>query len=138
MRQKATYNLKTIQEAFNKYLRQNKPCFSSGTKISVEETLSIIHEAKGLAVIAHPHLIKDQALVRNLLQFNFDGIEVYYASLPHRQEIRWMDVAKRKDWFMTGGSDYHGSNKKQPLGASWVDKEHFLPLYEHFISHQND
>jgi hypothetical protein len=46
--------VETIQEAFLKYIGDSKCCHARGVPISAVETIDIIHQAGGLAIIAHP------------------------------------------------------------------------------------
>ena len=123
----------SIQDAFNRFIGQEKSCFVPGETISTADTVDIIHEANGLAVIAHPHLIKSNKTINELLKLPFDGIEVFYGNFNRQRIQRYYDIAKEKNLLMTGGSDYHGTIKKQPLGISWIDEETFTPLYNHSL-----
>lgn len=128
----------SIQEAFDQYLAEGKKAYDPGEPILVEETIEAIHKAGGYAILAHPHLIKRERFVRELLQLDFDGIEGYYARLPSNQEQKWIRLAKERGWIITGGSDYHGSVKPySQLGSSWVDETTFRILYDHFCSTQS-
>lgn len=121
--------VQSVQEAFSKYLKEGKPCYAAGEPFSVEETIDVIHRAKGIAVIAHPHLIEKGSTIRYLLQMNFDGLEAYYARLPAEQEEKWIKIGQEKGWLITGGSDFHGSVKPNiPLGCSWVNEQTFRLL----------
>jgi len=123
----------SIQEAFKKYLGEDKPCYAPGESFSTEETIEIIHRAGGLAIIAHPHLIDDPVILKQLIEMPFDGIECYYAKFPQEATKRWLKIAEKKQWLITGGSDFHGTIKPNvPLGASFVDKDNFNVLREHF------
>lgn len=125
--------VKDVREAFRKHLGDGKPCFVPTDSFSVEETIDIIHGAGGLAVIAHPHLIRYQKVLKHLLGLPFDGIECYYARFVPALEAKWVKIAKHKGWMMTGGSDFHGDIKpNNPLGCSWVDEETFQQLEEHW------
>lgn len=127
----------SIQDAFKKYLGENKPCYAPGESFSTEETIEIIHQAGGLAVIAHPHLVDDRAILRQLFEMPFDGIECYYAKFPQDANLRWLEIAKKKNWLITGGSDFHGTIKPNiPLGASFVEETHFKALHQHFLSQE--
>lgn len=126
----------SIQEAFKKYLGEGRPAYAKGRIISSRETIEIIHEAKGLAVIAHPHLIENQKTLKDLLQMSFDGIECYYANFQIDTNARWIKLAKKKNWLATGGSDFHGTVKPAiELGASWVNQEIFHILSNHYRTH---
>jgi len=127
----------SLQQAFHLYIGEGKPCYHPGTKVSVEETIDIIHQANGLAIIAHPHLIQNVKVVRDLIELDFDGLEGYYARFNNNQNERWLKIAARKKWLITGGSDFHGDIKPNlPLGASWVNDEVFSILLNHFKKNQ--
>jgi len=129
----------SIQEAFDIYLAEGKKAYDPGESISAEETIAVIHQAGGFAILAHPHLIKKQRLVKSLLRLDFDGLEGYYARLPKKQEARWLALATERGWLITGGSDYHGTIKPySKLGSSWVDEETFQLLYQRFCKSNPD
>jgi predicted metal-dependent phosphoesterase TrpH len=123
----------SIQEAFHDFIGEGKSCYASGNAFTVQETIDLIHQAKGLAIIAHPHLIEKVHVVKSLLEMNFDGIEGYYGRFPLQAQERWIKIGKRKNWIITGGSDFHGTIKPHlPLGSSWVDETVFSILYRHY------
>ncbi len=123
----------SIQEAFSKYIGEGGPCYAMGHYFSVEETIELIHQTKGLAVIAHPHLIENPTIMQDLLHMNFDGIEGYYGRFIASQQERWVKIGKKKGWLITGGSDFHGEMKPNlSLGSSWVNEETFNILQNRF------
>jgi len=125
----------SVAQAFKKWIGDQKPCYSKGTSISTEETIRVIHEAGGIAVIAHPHLLRHNWIIPRLLELDFDGIECYYARLGMNRHQRWLDIAKEKGLLVTGGSDFHGAIKPNiPLGCSWVNEETFRILQERYQS----
>lgn len=122
----------TIQQAFSLYIGDEQPCFYRGAVCSVEETLEILHSARGKAFLAHPHLLRSNRKIRELLKLPFDGIECYYAKFPADQEKRWLKMAQERGLLISGGSDFHGSIKSYlPLGASWVDEQRFQQIFQH-------
>jgi Predicted metal-dependent phosphoesterases (PHP family) len=121
--------VRTWQEAFEVYLKQGACCYASGRKFTPHDAIRQIHLAKGKAVLAHPHFLRRGFILRDLLAQAFDGIECYYAKLPKQQEIPWIDLAEKKGWIATGGSDYHGAFKPHlSLGCSWVNETTFTKL----------
>ncbi len=124
----------SINAAFNQYIGDNKSCYATGDSFSTEETVELIKEINGIAVIAHPHLVYSPGTVQQLLALPFDGIECYYAKLNPSQEKRWLKIAKERDLLITGGSDFHGSVKPDiPLGCSWINEETFSRLKERYV-----
>lgn len=129
--------VETVTNAFHLYIGEGKPCYVRGASFPVEEAISSIHQANGFAIIAHPHLIKEPHLVQALLTMDFDGLEGYYAKLPAAQNDRWVKIANKKNWIISGGSDFHGDIKPSiPLGCSWVGDETFRVLKTRFDTNQ--
>lgn len=123
----------SIAEAFRRYLGKGGEVFVPAVTFSLEQTLEVIHEAKGLAVIAHPHLIRHKKIVQDIFSMPFDGVECYYGFCTLEQNAQWLAEANKKNWLVTGGSDFHGEIKPDlPLGRAWVTYERFLPLWTHF------
>ncbi len=111
--------VQSIQHAFHEFLGEGKSCYIPSTTFSVEETIEVIHKAKGLAVIAHPHLIHQAEILKDLLDMDFDGIEGYYGRFTSSAHKRWLKIGGYKGWLITGGSDFHGTIKPHlPLGSS--------------------
>jgi 3',5'-nucleoside bisphosphate phosphatase len=126
--------VQSIQEAFRIYIGEDKPAYSKGINFSLEETLDVIHASSGLAILAHPHLIRNQKIIPDLLNCPFDGLEGYYSRMHLSQNKRWIKIAENRDWFVTGGSDFHGEIKPETsLGASWVREETFQKLRQHYL-----
>jgi predicted metal-dependent phosphoesterase TrpH len=125
--------VRDLQEAFHKYIGEGKPAFVSGDSLSIEETLEIIHRANGFAIIAHPMLIRRNAILRDLIKMPFDGVEVYYANLPNDKYRRWELLAAERGWLATGGSDFHGTTRPAiKLGSSWTREETFRILQQRY------
>ncbi len=122
-------HVRNLQEAFERYLGDGKTCFIEPKFPSMEETIKIIKEAGGKAVLAHPQLFKKKRVLKEILKKPFDGIECYYAKLGRRQAEDFVKIAQEKNWLITGGSDFHGTNKPYLyLGSSFIQEEDFLRL----------
>ncbi len=122
--------ISSIQEAFDRYIGEGKPCFEAGESFTPEETITVIHNGGGKAFIAHPHLIKKNECLRDLYEMDFDGIECYYGRSHSGQEKKWLKVAEERGWLISGGSDFHGAIKPYiELGCSWVDEERVKAIF---------
>lgn len=120
----------TTQEAFERYLREGALCYASGIKYTPKETVDLIHQVGGKAVLAHPHFLPKGNLLRQILSLPFDGIECHYGTFHKEKEKPWLKIAQEKGWIATGGSDYHGSIKPYiTLGCSWVSEPVFNKLF---------
>lgn len=119
----------SMQEAFKKYLGEGKLAYVPAYTITLEETINAVHEAGGVAILAHPHIIESIPLINKLLQAPFDGIECYYSNFKPEQNERWVKKAIRRNWLETGGSDYHGLNKPYvQYGSATIDEERYVKL----------
>lgn len=108
--------VKDKNEAFEKYLNPDCPCYVPRTKVSVTDAVRLILLANGKPVIAHPvlyHLSDEEldTLVALLKDAGLMGIEAIYSMNTEADEIRLKALAKKYDLFITGGSDFHGTAK---------------------------
>ena len=103
-------------EAFDRYLNPGKPAYVSRQKVDPKEAIKYIHGAGGIAILAHPILyhLGDVALnklVLELKEAGLDGIEALYSTYKPADERQIREIAAKYDLLLSGGSDYHGSNK---------------------------
>ncbi|NGX56079.1 MAG: 5'-3' exoribonuclease [Candidatus Anoxychlamydiales bacterium] len=112
-----------FQQAFDLYIKDGAECYVQGFKNSPKEIIDILHKAGAKASLAHPYFLKKRKLIEGILDQGFDAIEVYYARLLLKDEKRYLEMAKKKNLLITGGSDYHGSIKPYlSLGSSWINE----------------
>lgn len=108
--------VKTREEAFQRYLSHEAPCFVPREYMQPEDAVSLILNAGGIPVLAHPLLYKLppkelEALLDRLTAAGLKGLEVFYSSNTSFDESIAYGLANRFGLLMTGGSDFHGSNK---------------------------
>ena len=105
---------KDINDVFKGILRKDSPCYVPKVKVEVPYIIDIIHKAGGLAVMAHPKLVTSDEYVLEMLNYDFDGMEVYHTKHNDDDVKRYKALAKKHNLFITGGSDYHGIPGKAP------------------------
>jgi predicted metal-dependent phosphoesterase TrpH len=76
---------------------------------SPEEAIDTIHQAGGLAVHAHPGVVPDQDMMKELLPL-LDGLEVYTRRHRPDQIPLYEELAREHSLIPTVGTDYHGFN----------------------------
>ncbi|MBR2986766.1 MAG: PHP domain-containing protein [Clostridia bacterium] len=106
----------SVKEAFDKYLASGKPAYVGGHVLTDREAIDIIHEAGGVAVLCHPHLIRlsDSDLyvyMQKLVCYGLDAVEGYYTEFTPEMQKTFRHFAKRLGLLLSGGSDFHGANK---------------------------
>lgn len=99
------FSIDKFQPGSDFYVRVEFPDF--------KETIQKIHEAGGIAIIAHPFrtFYKDEKKLMKAIKFGIDGIEVFsnYHQIEHIQYYE--SFSKENDLIITGGSDFHGKLK---------------------------
>lgn len=96
-----------FQTVFDEFLADGKPAAVNKKVLMPSEGINLIRVAGGVAVLAHPILIGDDQLVRELLQMGFDGIEVWHRKHSSVDSVRYIKLAEEFEVFVTGGSDFH-------------------------------
>ncbi|MDD5408565.1 MAG: PHP domain-containing protein [Candidatus Omnitrophica bacterium] len=108
----------TTAEAFRKYIGDKSPAYALGFNLSPLEAINLIKGAGGLAVLAHPYILHNDALIDEFCGYGLEGIEVYYPEHSQSMVNFYLDLAKKLNLLVTGGSDFHGSVKPEiKLGA---------------------
>lgn len=102
----------SIKEAFDRYLADGQPAFVSYFKQTPQEAITLIKNAGGIAVLAHPMLTKVDELIPEMVGAGLGGLEAYYPNCPKNVIEAYVELAKKHDLFVTGGSDAHGEKKK--------------------------
>jgi len=97
----------TIEEAFNKYLKKGCVAYVDRYKITPFEGINLIKQAGGVAVIAHPKLIKNDKIVTDIIKKGIDGIEVYHPEHNTNDQKKFLQIAKDYNLIITAGSDFH-------------------------------
>lgn len=89
----------------------------------VEDVLSAIHQAEGLAVLAHPYHYNNVDLIPALKEQGLDGVEVWHHSADAQQQAHLLDLVREYDLLATGGSDFHGANCSfpNPVGSHTME-----------------
>ena len=120
-----------IGQVFDEIMYKNGPAYVSHYRLSVAEIIALIRQAGGLAVLAHPKLIGDDALVRDIIDAGIDGLEVFYPQHDAADTEKYLQMAKEHQLIITGGSDYHGIPTRYPqeLGEFVIDDSFAEVIY---------
>jgi 3',5'-nucleoside bisphosphate phosphatase len=105
----------TLDEAFERFLKKNRPAWVPKFKMSAERAISLVHQAGGVAVLAHPGLNRSDDVIPHLVAAGLDGIECFHAKHSTAFAEHYLELADRYHLLVTGGSDCHGKSKNKPL-----------------------
>lgn len=105
----------SAKEAFDRYLADGAAAHVPRELPDPREAIAIIRAAHGIPVLAHPSwLDRSEGITKiceQLKAAGLGGLEVHYSSHRPEQTSAYLDVARRLDLLVTGGSDFHGVTK---------------------------
>jgi len=105
----------SLDEAFERFLKKGKPAWVPKFKMSAVQAIELIHQAGGLAVMAHPGLNRTDDIIPGLVQAGLDGIECFHTKHSTHATEHYLEIAEQYNLLVTGGSDCHGISKGKPL-----------------------
>ncbi|HLC40815.1 MAG TPA: PHP domain-containing protein [Methylomirabilota bacterium] len=114
--------VKSLREAFDKYLAAGKPANVSRRRLTPNEAISMIRKVGGVPVLAHPGLADLDGKIPEMVNAGLQGIECYYQEHSATQTAHYLQMCKDLGLVATGGSDYHGPHlgRPNPLGVPSV------------------
>ena len=105
----------SMDEAFERFLKRSRCAWVPKRRISAAEAIELIHQAGGLAVLAHPGLNRTDDIIPPVVKAGLDGIECLHTKHSTTATERYLELADRYKLLVTGGSDCHGMSKGRPL-----------------------
>jgi predicted metal-dependent phosphoesterase TrpH len=136
--------VKTMQEAFDRYLGRGKPGYADKERLSPRAACAVIREAGGLAVLAHPGTIEADHpgrlpdLLQEMCSLGLAGLEAYYSGHTSSQTRRYRKLAREHGLLVTGGSDFHAEAPEGPrIGVGHGDLRVPDACYETLMARLN-
>ena len=106
--------IKSIDEGFQKYVGEHCEAYVERKVTPLKEAAEAIHKDGGFAIIAHPYEYEDVGPIELFLQDiinDIDGVECFHPSATKENSDFLVNFANKYNKKITGGSDYHGTNK---------------------------
>lgn len=97
----------TTNEAFDRWLGRGRPAFVPREGTPAEQVFVSIHEAGGVASLAHPGLLGRDEWIPALAEAGLDGLEAYHSEHNPEQTRHYLSLASGLGLVVSGGSDYH-------------------------------
>ena len=117
---------KTVRDAFDQMLQKGMPAYVPRYLLEIEEIIDLIHKSGGVVVLAHPKLIGDDNIVEEICaNYSIEAIEAFYPKHDAEDTGRYIEIAKKYNLLLTGGSDFHGTTSRyvKDLGEFTIDDE---------------
>lgn len=108
--------VKSIKEAFERFIGDHAPCYVPRKKLSPYRAIEIIRKAGGYPIFAHPMLTAlsqstMETLISTMTAFGLRGIEGVYSTYSQSDERQVRTWAAKYNLCISGGSDFHGKIK---------------------------
>ena len=126
--------ISSFREAFTKYIGRLGPAYVERARLSPQEAVKLVVNARGLPVLAHPADIDNvEELVVNLKGVGLVGLEAYYDGYDRKLIDSFVQLAAKHGLIASGGSDFHGlgDDNETPIGGVDVPfdcAEHLMAL----------
>lgn len=109
---------KNINEAFNKYLGVDKCFYEKKETLKLERATELIKRSGGIPVIAHPLSLfiswgRMPSVMAELKEKGVEGLEAWHSGNSRGDCTKLEKIASDLKMIVTGGSDYHGENRKE-------------------------
>ncbi|WP_180017755.1 MULTISPECIES: PHP domain-containing protein [unclassified Acinetobacter] len=103
------------QQAFDKYIKEGKKAYVKFDGLGLEETIQVIHDSGGFAVLAHPTRYDLSAtniryLIEIFAKFGGDAVELPPAIDPSSTRQMVDRMIAEQSLKVSIGSDFHGDN----------------------------
>ncbi|MCM5677967.1 PHP domain-containing protein [Schlegelella sp. S2-27] len=124
------------QEVFRKYLTEGKPGYVAHRWAALGEAVRWIHDAGGIAVIAHPGRYKftaneEYALFSEFKEHGGRGVEVVTGSHSSHDFVKYADTAREFGLLASRGSDFHSPDESHTdLGTLPLLASGLSPVWE--------
>lgn len=111
---------KTFHKAFKKFLKPSGSVYVAAQWPALNEAISIIKQAGGIAVLAHPSRYnltntKLLSLINDFILAEGEAIEVSFGGIDPLRSRALCDIALQRNLFVSAGSDFHTTDRQ------WTD-----------------
>lgn len=108
--------VKDMNAAFRQYIGDDGPYYVPREKVTPIQAVHLIRQTGGIPILAHPLLYKLSSndmdiLLADLKKAGLIGIEAFYSTHTGFDEGNVRRMARLNGLCLSGGSDFHGSNK---------------------------
>jgi len=130
----------TIQEAFDRWLADGGSAYVARQGASPAEVVTLVARNGGVSALAHPGLLRRDALIPELATVGLGAIEVFHSDHDASAESRYLKKAKQHGLAVCGGSDFHGDQhpRAKRFGQVGLPRDKFELLYQRVLQAHNN
>jgi 3',5'-nucleoside bisphosphate phosphatase len=104
----AAGHVASTRMAFDLWLSRGRPAFVPRLAAPPKEVFAHIHDAGGIASLAHPGLLRRDEWIATFARDGVDAVEAYHPEHDASATARYLELARRYGLRVSGGSDFHG------------------------------
>ena len=129
---------KDVRDAFEKFLRNDRPAYVNRRKLDVREGIRVLHDAGAVVIWAHPFVTMSSHdevadAIKDLVCEGLDGLETIYpdykpADTPYAQAL-----AKNRMLLESGGTDFHGPKTRKGVQIGFGYEQNPICVPEAFL-----
>jgi predicted metal-dependent phosphoesterase TrpH len=126
----AAGHVTSTNEAFELWLARGRPAFVARDGAPPEQVIARIHEAGGIASLAHPGLLRRDTWIAGFIDAGLDALEAHHSEHDPAATAHYRQMAEQFSAAITGGSDYHADESHGALhpGSTALPHEDFERL----------
>ncbi|MFO7660663.1 MAG: PHP domain-containing protein [Candidatus Cloacimonadaceae bacterium] len=132
----ADNHCKSKQEAFDLYIGNDAPAYEPKPVLSTADVINFIHNAGGIAIVAHPGKLKSIFYLADFISFGIDGLEIWHPDHNEGMRKELEEFCLKNSLLQTGGSDFHGDddaeNYIRPVPASELILSDVQTIWERY------
>lgn len=108
----------SIKQAFDKYIAQGGIAYFDKERLTAKQAIGLVQEAGGIPILAHPVQLRTEndaqleRTIKDLIDVGLMGLEVIHSDHDGALVEKYTKLADRFGLLKSGGSDFHGTNKK--------------------------
>jgi hypothetical protein len=122
-------HVQTPGEAFDRFIGDTGPCFLPTELLHPRDAITMIRDAGGVALWAHPRADVLARELPRMLEWGIGGLECFRPRASPDDVVQIQALATRHDLLLSGGSDWHGTWHGR-LGDFFVDSDDIGRLLE--------
>lgn len=115
--------VKTVNEAFGRYLYDKGPVNVPKRRLPADEGIALAKSLGGVAILAHPGISGVIDKLDVLRSFGLDGVEAYHPKHGGETVAMLLEYCARHEMLVSGGSDFHAVGEGPDIGSMRVPPE---------------
>jgi len=112
------------REAFDQLIGEGKPAFVPRRGAPPADVIDVIGRARGLASLAHPGLLKRDDWIPGMVTAGLAALEAFHSEHDASATAHYLALADRHGILVSGGSDYHGEEKRRRAAFGTIGLPH--------------